>query len=136
MAAHPTTTRRSRESLWLAWLSCWALGAGLLLWALVPFILAAISARFSVRWDTLVASAAPLLAGAAYLVLGQLIRRRFNWALRVALCLSVLLLAAVLGLLLLSGARSIPLFPTLLALCVTVSCWMALATQDAAGSQL
>jgi hypothetical protein len=133
--AGQTIARRLRETLWLACLSCWVLGAGLLIWGLAPVILAGI-VRAIPRWDTLAASGVTLFIGGFYIGLGQLIRRRVNWALRVALCLSVLLLAGVLAMLLLSSSGRIPLFPTLLALCATVSCWLAITTQDAVGSRL
>jgi hypothetical protein len=131
--AGQTIARRLREALWLACISCWALGAGLLVSGLAPFILAGGAGRSAPHWATLVTCGAMLLTGGAYIGLGQLIRRRVAWALRIALCLSVLLLAGVLGMLLLNGQR-IPLFPTLLGLCTTVTCWLAIAAQDAVGS--
>ena len=136
MPADQSVPRRFRDSLFLASVSCWALGAGLLAWGLAPVVLARLFTRSTVHWDTLASSAITLLVGGVYVGLGQLIRRRINWALRLGLCLSVLLLAVILGMLLLNGARAIPLFPTALALCTTMTCWLALTTQDAVGSQL
>jgi hypothetical protein len=132
--AGQTHTRRLREALWLACLSCWVLGAGLLIWGLTPVVLAGVSSRAVPPWGTLATSGVMLLVGGAYVGLGQLIRRGVGWALRIALCLSVLVLVGVLSTLLLSGGREIPLFPTLLALCATVTCWLAIATQDADGT--
>ncbi len=132
MPDKPTVLRRLREARGLACLACVALGAGLLVSALTPLVLVRLVSRTAPTWSVTATVGLTLLLGLAWIGLGVLIRRGVRWALRTALCVSVLMLAGTLGMFWLSGTGEIPLFPTILAGAATLTCWLAIATEDAA----
>ena len=113
-----------------------AMGIGLLAWGLTPLIVQRITSHDPPQLDALAVNSITLLVGATFLGLGLLIRRAVHWALWTSASLSLLLVACALVLSILSGARSLPLFPLVLASCTTLTCWLALAMRNPASAPM
>jgi peptidoglycan/LPS O-acetylase OafA/YrhL len=131
MPSEDTPSTRLREALRLAWVSCLALGVGLLVWGLTPAVILRLVSRDPPPWQAFAMGSLTLLIGVTFVGLGTLIRHGVRWAVRVALCGSIFLLCGTLAILLVGGTREVPVFPTLLVVATTLASWLAIATEDA-----
>ena len=108
--------------------SCWALGAGLLVWGTTPLVVQRVASYDPPLLETLLVNSWTLLLGATFVGLSVLIGRRVNWALWGSVCLSTVLIASTMAVSIAKQGRPLPLFPLVLASCTSLTGWLAVVS--------
>jgi hypothetical protein len=129
VSATAHTEARARYLLRCAQWSCLALGAGLLAWGITPLIVERMTSHDPPLLETFLLNGVTLLMGGTFTGLYVLIGRGVSWALWVAVCLSTVLIASTLAVSLASGSQPLPLFPLVLASCVSLTSWLAILSR-------